>query len=150
MIKRVIAFFCAVLSMSGIPTTGMTTDFNKMMYVITNTTSSTNQKNCDEKNDKTLIGVYSISGVVKDEANRPLANAYVILSKDGENIGEGTYTDENGTYILTEVASGKYDLIVVTIPIPKSSYSKLEGCTEMKKVVIKNKNVVREDIIVKE
>src|ERR1700760_645816 len=57
----------------------------------------------------TAVAQYRISGKILDSATRkPVADASVFLS----NASVGTKTNNDGTFTITNVRSGQYDLIV--------------------------------------
>lgn len=56
-------------------------------------------------------GKGSLSGTVKDVTGKPIEMAAVIL----ENTSFGTYTDENGKYVLKNIPEGEYVTIVSII-----------------------------------
>lgn len=106
------------------------------------TTSAAKQTNPKE--------IHYISGNIKDTKGNALENAFVIPSQDGKLIGKGTYTDQKGTYTLTQLNPGKYNLIVVTIPTQVTPYSKPQGNTQLQEVHMGNQNIKGLDIVVTE
>lgn len=137
MMEKAVTLFitmCLIL-VTSITVTAHTTN----EYAIS-TTSETSPVNKNE--------TYDISGHIKDKKGKALAGTFVIPSQNGELIGAGTYTDENGTYVLKELKTGKYHLIVVTIPIKKDTYSQAQGATEIQEITVKNKDMDAIDIVV--
>lgn len=56
---------------------------------------------------------YSVSGMVKDNANNPAGNANVKLMKGNTQIGtHGVTTASDGTFTITGVPNGTYNLVV--------------------------------------
>lgn len=122
---------------------------------IMNTASTTSETNLIDKisSNETQAdqnGIHYISGNIKDTKGNYLRDAFIIPSKDGQLIGEGTHTDQNGTYTLTQLKPGKYNLIVVTVPNEATSYSKAQGTTQLQEVHIKDQSIQGLDIIVTE
>lgn len=147
MIGKGIVFLAIVCVTLMTPTLGIAS--------IIHTASTTSETNLMDKisSHKTQVDkneVHYISGNIKDTKGNALANAFVIPSQDGQLIGQGTYTDQNGTFTLTQLKSGKYNLIVVTIPKEATSYSKAQGVTQLQEVHIKDENIKGLDIVVTE
>lgn len=105
--------------------------------------STTSETNVINKNE-----TYDIRGYIKDKEGNALGGTLVIPAQNGKLLGEGAYTDQNGTYVLKELKAGKYNLIVVTVPTVKETYHQAQGTTEIQEIIVKDKDMYAVNIVV--
>ncbi|HRP89007.1 MAG TPA: outer membrane beta-barrel protein [Edaphocola sp.] len=59
--------------------------------------------------------LYSLTGIIKDEVNEDAIGVGVKLTKTDGSIQGNTVTEDDGTFLITEVPSGKYVLTVSSV-----------------------------------